>query len=127
MIALELRLPGLPKSPNVLLRRHWSFVSREKSKWHKLVASQIDYETHKHLGGEPLKKARLTLTRHSAREPDSDNLIASFKFVVDALVKCGVLLDDKPSVIGIPTYKWEKASPKNGHITVLIDIEEVEG
>ncbi len=113
---VEFKIMGLPKSSNTLLRRHWALVSKEKKMWHHFVlVNCMTYEA------EPMTKARLTLTRYSSVEMDADNLAASFKFVVDGLVKAGVILDDKPSVIGQPQYFWKKTTPKNGHITVRVE------
>lgn len=58
--------------------------------------------------GPPLEKAKLKLTRLSTRQPDFDNLALSFKYVVDGLVKAGVIVDDKYEVIGESEYCWEK-------------------
>jgi hypothetical protein len=51
---------------------------------------------------DPLTKANITLIRHSYRYLDYDGLVGSFKPVVDALVSCGVLIDDNWGVTG----KW---------------------
>lgn len=69
----------------------------------------------------PLEKAKLTLERHSSVEPDFDGLVSSFKFIIDGLVDCGVLIGDKTSVIGRPDYQWVKASPKKGKIVVIVE------
>ena len=69
---------------------------------------------------EPLPKAGVVLIRHSASEPDYDNLVASFKPLVDGLTKSGVISDDKPSVVGHPEYRWRKAKPKQGRVTVRV-------
>lgn len=70
---------------------------------------------------QPLEKAKLTLTRHSSRQPDFDGMVHSFKRIIDALVKCGILIDDNPDVIGSPTYKWAKAARGDGHIQVEVE------
>ena len=59
---------------------------------------------------EPYSKARVVLTRLSSRQADYDNVVASFKVVVDALVKNSILADDGPDnfVNGHPDYQWEK-------------------
>jgi Holliday junction resolvase RusA-like endonuclease len=73
---------------------------------------------------EPLKKARLTLTRHSSVRPDSDNLTFSFKAIIDGLVEARVLEDDSFKHIGFPDYRWEKAKKSEGHVS--IKVEELE-
>jgi Holliday junction resolvase RusA-like endonuclease len=108
-------IPDIPKTPNQLLRRHWSAVMKEKQKWHLLVSLCCKYK------GEPLQKAKITFTRHSSRKPDYDNLVASFKWIADGLIKAGVIVDDKYEVIGQSQYKWEKAAPKSSKVTVQIE------
>lgn len=70
---------------------------------------------------EPLKKAKLTLTRHSARPCDFDGCVSSFKSILDGLVEHGVLADDNMNVIGQPTYKWEKSPPRKGFCTIVVE------
>lgn len=108
----------LPKLPNEMLRRNFWTVKREKDYWHKTVKKAVEGWNNK-----SLEKAKITLTRHSSREPDFDGLCGSFKFCLDGLVKAGVILDDKVSVIGQPTYLWVKASPGMGKIEIKIEWE----
>lgn len=105
---MQFEIYQLPKLPNQLYRRHWSVVMRESKKWQKLVAEQMLINRWNVL--EPLKKAKLTITRYSVREPDFDNLVSSGKFLIDALVKNKVLIDDKVSIIGESKYLWQKVS-----------------
>src|SRR5690606_35743815 len=109
-------IEGLPKTPNTLLGRSWFVRSAHAKKWLNLVA----LKTNRQRPDYPLEKAELTLTRYSSIEPDFDGLCGSFKAVLDALVKLGVLKDDKPSNIGQPSYKWEKVNPNSGKIKVRI-------
>lgn len=69
----------------------------------------------------PLKRAKLTLTRHSCREPDFDGLVSSFKACIDALVETNVLENDKPSNIGGSVYLWVKGPQKFGFVTIKIE------
>jgi hypothetical protein len=62
----------------------------------------IKYETSHSLPKSPLPKAKLTIIRHSHRMLDYDGLVGSMKPVVDALVSCGILVDDSWNVCG----KW---------------------
>lgn len=114
---LKINVPGLPKTTNGQSRAHWTKLHREAQKWHRLVLISMD----RNAPAEPLKKAKLTLTRHSSTEPDFDGLVSSFKHVTDSLIKCGVIEDDKMSVIGQPIFKWVKCRPKHGHITVEVE------
>jgi hypothetical protein len=68
----------------------------------------------------PLKKAQIELTRMSAQAPDYDGLVASFKPVVDALVKCRILDDDSMEHLPNPSYLWTKAPAKFGKIKIVL-------
>src|ERR1700751_3965984 len=119
MYILEFELKGLPRTANA--RLHWRARHAENKKWMK--------EVHPMLQGafrpmRPLKRAKLTLTRVSSVSIDSDNLVISFKPIIDALVTCKVLVNDKFENIGMPDYRWEKGKPKQGF--VKIRIEEVQ-
>lgn len=115
MIKLEIK--DLPLRPNELLRKHWSYVTKEKNKWHALVKLFLGHQTPK----APFKQAKLVLTRHSMRAPDYDGLVGSFKYVVDGLVKAGVIADDKTAVIGDSKYQWIKAKKIDQRIEVIIE------
>lgn len=69
----------------------------------------------------PLKRARVSLTRGSSREPDYEALVVSAKPILDALVRAGVIADDAPRVIGRPEYEWEKAPRERGYVRVTVD------
>lgn len=76
---------------------------------------------------EPLKKAKVTLSRFSTREPDFDGLVCSFKPILDGLTNSKIIIDDKMSVIGQPTYKWEKIGKGKGKIHILVEELPMEG
>lgn len=57
---------------------------------------------------------------------DHDNLVSGFKPIIDGLVRCGVLADDKWENIGFPVYHWEKSSPKDGKIIVLVEESKID-
>lgn len=116
---LDLIINGLPKMFNVYKGMHWSMYKKEKDAWLKLVRLHLWQA-----GGappEPLKKARLKLTRCSSKECDFDGLVHSFKPIIDALKNCGVIEDDRMSVIGQPSYFWAKSVRKQGYIMISVE------
>lgn len=115
--SLEFTLKGLPPMSNQHLRMHWRTSHRATKDWKRKVNLAVCAQ----LPPEPLIKARLTLTRHSTKEPDWDGLTSGFKSVVDGLVEAKVLIDDKPSVIGQPKCLWEKAKRGESRITVKVE------
>lgn len=113
---IKFTINQLPKMPNQLLRKHWTVISREGKKWNTivyLVASQFRPK-------KPFPKVALTLTRFSTREPDRDGLAGSFKYVVDGLVKAGIIVDDKPSIVVECGYFWQQAKQKEQRIEVIV-------
>lgn len=51
-----------------------------------------------------------------------DGLVSGFKHVIDGLVVAGVIVDDKPSVIGQSQYRWTyRPSKQGGMISVKIE------
>lgn len=114
---LTIEIPGLPKTVNALGRAHWSVKVKHNNLWFGLVQWGV---IRAGKPKEPLKKALVTLTRYSSSEPDFDGLTSSFKCILDSLIKCGVLEDDKMSVIGQPTYVWEKCKRDEGKIKIEV-------
>lgn len=119
---LEIILPGLPRMTNPSGRSgHWRVIKNERDSWIKSVKSVIG--THK--PPAPLKRAFLTLVRYSSTSPDPDGLVSGFKAIVDGLVRCGVLADDKFTNIGMPVYLWEKVPRGEGRVRIVV--HEIEG
>lgn len=127
MYEIEFVIPGLPAMPNVLMYRHWAVKRKNALHWKRMVAYAVSGKKPK----SPLEKATVYLTRVSAREPDWDNLAASFKHVIDGLIVAQILADDSTKTIGQPKISWEKAAPKSGYIRVkvieLCDISPTSG
>lgn len=110
---------GLPKMTNSYNRSHWSHRHKEAVKWKRTISA---YCAQFQISGLGLGKASLTLTRHSSKEPDMDGLVSGFKHVIDGLVVAGVIVDDKPSVIGQSQYRWTyRPSKQGGMISVKIE------
>lgn len=117
----EFEIPGLPMTINAIGRKHWSYKAKEAKRWKNLVLEQCVFMR---IYGINLGSAVLIFTRHSSQETDFDNLASSFKHVLDGLVHAKVIVDDKPSVIGSPTFIWKKAPKGDGKITVEILTDE---
>ena len=115
--SIEFEIMGLPKLPNQLLGRHWRSRAGHASQWKDKVFMAIGRKR----PDEALPVARLTMTRFSSSSPDFDGLVGSFKSIVVALVKLGILVNDKPSNIGCPTYLWEKTKQGAGKIKVKVE------
>jgi Holliday junction resolvase RusA-like endonuclease len=113
---LEFQLSGLPRTTNGS-HGHW----RTKQAQVKALKARV-FASCWHLRPDvPLSLARITLTRASSVEPDYDNLVISFKPVIDGLRQAGVIVDDKRKNVGRPEYLWEKCKPGDGHIKVKVE------
>ncbi len=118
-LVAEFVIEDLPLMINSIGRKHWSLKYKESVKWRRFINEQCNIAN---ICGLNLEKAILTLTRHSSKEPDFDNLVTGWKVVIDALVKCGVLLDDKPSVIGESKFLWVyRPTKQGGRVTIRIE------
>lgn len=117
---LDIKINDLPKRINQTSGKHWAVRHKESQKWKHLVQLAARYN----FPHEPLKRANVTFIRHSSKSPDFDNIVHSFKVVMDALKKLEIIEDDNMNVVGQPTYSWEKAEEKKGFIRVVV--EEIE-
>lgn len=121
---IHFAIPGLPKLQSGSFG-HWRARRDHDKKWKELVWHAI-LETGAR-PPKPFERAELICTRYSASKspPDSDNLASSFKPLIDACVESGLLVDDAPSAIGRPIYRWEKCGRGKGYVTISI-IPELE-
>lgn len=99
----DFALPGLNGSKG-LIRSHFSAKKKLKEKIQWLI---IEQGVVHHKG-----KVKVTYRRWSWQEMDDDNFHASSKLAVDALVKCGVIEDDKPKIIAEREWIQERGKPK---------------
>lgn len=109
-----------PKLPN-RFGRTWLSRHGERKRWERMVNHALNDFRY---WDDPLTKAKLTLVRYSSRQPDEDNLMASWKPVIDALVSYGVIEDDNPKVIVELVSKWRKC--KRNEVRIEIVIESLE-
>lgn len=100
---IELTIDEATPSLNRSLGQHWSHQHKLRKRWHWLVkAALLDA---KFFDTPRYSKATLTIERHGKRILDADNARAGAKALTDQLVQQGLLLDDKPAVIGEPTIR----------------------
>jgi len=90
MIVIREPTPSL----NVILRKfkHPQARKCEQIRWDWLVRAEWQKVP-------TVTCCEITVTRHSAQFLDWDNMGASLKFLMDALVHNGVIEDDNPSVV----------------------------
>lgn len=123
---LRLELPGLSRVNTAATRASRWRQYREARRLQELVVLLVPRRKRP---SAPLSRARVTLTRHSSVEPDHEQLAMGFKAVLDALTARGrgprarVLEDDSPRHVE-RVYRWEKAPPGAGRLTVLVEALE---
>lgn len=117
---LDLTLHCLPKSLNKKLRwgAKWANI-KENRGFDILIAGMVARK----LPPQPLKKARISIVRHSWRTLDFDGLVGSMKPVVDALVSAGVLADDNWNTLGAWDIDQQFRPKKDGP---LLNVSVVE-
>ena len=115
-------LPLLLPLPNRRRGTHWAVLSKER----KHLAAEIWAALAGRVPPSPLPRARVTIWRHSVQEPDTDNLYASCKGVLDAIQPAtdrrtyglGIIVDDKPSVCELRAL-WVKERHRTDQRTVV--------
>jgi len=118
--SLDVKVLGLP-TPERNARRHWKPSLDEKLATYDAIEFAV-------LGKRPvapLMRARVVFTRHSATRPDPTNLVESWKYAEDGLVRSGILVNDKAeNYVGeAPDYCWEPAPMGHGFITIHVEEE----
>lgn len=95
-IVLPRLLPGLNGKDGLI--RKSKFIGSNKS-----MKEAIMWEVRHHNGfvGKVSTPCTAVLTRYQKQgsRMDWDNAVASFKYLLDAIVKCGVIPDDNPKII----------------------------
>lgn len=110
---------ALPKLPNGS-HGHWADVNKKRKLWHSWVESQVIFMKPK----EPLKAVKLTFARVSTTPCDFDNMVYSFKPVVDGLVNSKIIHDDDYETILERHYHFIKCKTRKEH-RIEVTIEEI--
>jgi hypothetical protein len=122
MYRIDLLLECIPDSLNKALRGNRMRYFSKNKHWDYMIRAQIVLNK-KQLPPEPLKKARIKITRHSHRTLDYDGLVGSMKPVVDALVSAGVIADDSWNVTG-QWNVWQEFRPKKDGPRLEVSVYE---
>jgi Holliday junction resolvase RusA-like endonuclease len=116
---LFLKLPGLPKLNNSH-HVNWRVAAAERKKWRR--AAYLHSLPKRPLS--PLPQCIIICTRYShGKQPDFDNLVISFKSIIDGLKDAGIIVDDNSDCILERQYRSNKAPPKKGYVE--IEVEEI--
>ena len=115
-VTLPRLLPGLNGSDG-LIRQHYRKAAAEKDKLLAWAKSQ-------RFGTFGDARVSVVCTRHYCGNPmDFDNAAASFKHLMDVIVRAGVIQDDGPKTIEAMTFRQVRCkSKKEQKMTVEISI-----
>ena len=103
---------------NGLLRTHWAKRRKLVETWAWLFRAQT---TNRHAGQVEIQIIHYHIGRAIQ---DYDNLVSTLKLPLDALVKAGIIADDKMSVIGVPTIEQVRVKDKKEVKTVITIISK---
>lgn len=124
MYRLRIEIPGLPTLQSGSFGSKWARRDHDK-RWKDFVR----WSTAGKRPNRPLKRSVVVCTRYSGANepPDDDNLRASFKPLIDALVgtkndpkdRTRVIADDSPKHM-TGEYHWEKCPRGEGRVVMEV-------
>lgn len=95
---IRLELDGIPPTLNEWARTHWTKQREKKNEWEwTVLAAALKAKT----GRPGYQEARIHITYHfkQKRRRDTDNYAP--KFLLDALVKAGIIEDDRADRVNV--------------------------
>lgn len=99
-------------SLNVALKEHFGARAKRKETIQWAVKEQTK---NRHPG-----RVKIRYCRYACQLQDWDNHCGSFKSAGDALTQCGVIIDDKPDIVGEFVPEQYKVSKKEEQKIVII-------
>jgi hypothetical protein len=108
VVTLPRLLPGL-NGKNGLIRQNFRAAGKVKDEL-------LEWAKGQRLPTFGDERVTVVCTRHYCGSPmDFDNAAASFKYLLDALVKAGVIKDDGPKIIEAMTFRQVRCRTKKEH------------
>lgn len=107
---IEIKLGKIPSLNKFYSSPHWTFRSKEKSKWRDIVMKQLDYD---------FQFEYCVITAKVNYRYDLDNCIMAIKFAQDALVEKGMIKDDNKKFIRAVRIEPANDIPKDSSIILI--------
>ncbi len=107
---IEVHLGKIPSLNKFYSSPHWTFRSKEKTKWREVVMQQLDYD---------FKFEYCVITAKVNYRYDLDNCIMAVKFTQDALVEAGLIKDDNKKFIKAVRIEPASDLPKDTSVIVI--------
>lgn len=122
---IEFSIPHATMLLNPLLRLHWA----KRRAYQKGIAAEIFALTPQYRACEPMRRARVTITRYSTQLPDADGLVGGMKPVIDCLLArsdrhpdgLGFLVDDGPAHMEMSVSSVRVSKQAQQRTNVLIE------
>jgi Holliday junction resolvase RusA-like endonuclease len=109
-VKIEVALGKIPSLNKFYSSPHWTFRSKEKTKWKAEITKQLDYD---------FKFEYCIITAKVNYRYDLDNCIMAVKFTQDALVDAGLILDDNKRFIKAVRIEPAANLPKNSSLIII--------
>lgn len=107
---IEVHLGKIPSLNKFYSSPHWTFRSKEKSKWRAVVMEQLDYD---------FQFEYCVITAKVNYRYDLDNCIMAVKFTQDALVEAGLVKDDNKKFIKAVRIEPASDIPKDTSVILI--------
>lgn len=109
-IEIQIELGKIPSLNKFYSSPHWTFRSKEKTKWKEIISQQLDYD---------FQFKSCSITAQVNYRYDLDNCIMAIKFTQDALVDSGMIADDNKKFIQRVTIEPKEDLPKNSSLILI--------
>jgi len=109
-IKIQIQLGKIPSLNKFYASPHWTFRSREKTKWKEEISKQLDYD---------FKFEYCIITAQVNYRYDLDNCIMAVKFTQDALVDAGLILDDNKKFVKAVRIEPAPNLPKDSSLIIV--------
>jgi Holliday junction resolvase RusA-like endonuclease len=107
---IEIHLGKIPSLNKFYSSPHWTFRSKEKTKWKAIISEQLDYD---------FQFEYCVITAKVNYRYDLDNCIMAIKFTQDALVDAGMIADDNKKFIKAVRIEPANDIPKNSSVILI--------
>lgn len=108
--SIAIKLGKIPSLNKFYSSPHWTFRSKEKSKWREAVMQQLDYD---------FVFESCIITAKVNYRYDLDNCIMAVKFTQDALVEAGMIHDDNKKFIRAVRIEPASDIPKDTSVILV--------
>lgn len=107
---IEVQLGKIPSLNKFYSSPHWTFRSREKTKWKEIISEQLHYD---------FQFESCIITAKVNYRYDLDNCVMAIKFTQDALVDAGLIKDDNKKFVRAVRIEPATDIPKDTSVIII--------